>query len=148
MNIKLYSTSSEVNVLNKLINYIDECSAVIKGNLSYENPVIVLQYKSSIQPEINYVYIPEYKRYYFIEDIIDLTGGRYEIHCNVDVLSSFNNDILKLSCVIDKQEYTDKSNLYYNDGSFIVLPQENITVINFANGFNENGEFILITAGG
>ena len=39
-------------------------------------------------------------------------------------------------------------NKYYNDGSFIVSSKEFIKTINFPNGFNENGEFILITAGG
>lgn len=148
MNIKLCSSTSEIVAINKDISIIDDVSATIKGALSVENPVLILQYKSDIQPNVNYVYIPEYNRYYFVTDIINLTGGRYEIHCKVDVLMSFKNDILNLSCIVDKQSSKDNANMYLDDGSFVVQSKEFVDTINFPNGFNDNGEFILVTAGG
>lgn len=148
MNVKLCSSSSEVIAVNKTITIIDEVSAIIKGVISVENPVIILQYKSNIQSNVNYIYIEDYNRYYFVTDIIDLTGGRYEIHCKVDVLMSFKNNILDLSCIIDKQENSNLSNLYYDDGSLVTTAKTFIESYNFTNGFNDNGEFILITAGG
>lgn len=148
MNIKLCSSTSEIVAINKDMSIIDDVSATIKGALSVENPVLILQYKSDIQPNVNYVYIPEYNRYYFVTDIINLTGGRYEIHCKVDVLMSFKNDILNLSCIVDKQSSKDNANMYLDDGSFVVQSKEFVDTINFPNGFNDNGEFILITAGG
>ena len=148
MNIKLWSSASEVVAVNKDISVIDDVSATIKGALSVENPVLILQYKSDIQSNVNYVYIPEYNRYYFVTDIINLTGGRYELHCKVDVLMSFKDNILNLSCIVDKQSSKDNANMYLDDGSFVVQSKEFVDTINFPNGFNDNGEFILITAGG
>ena len=148
MNIKLCSSASEVVAINKDISIIDDVSATIKGALSVENPVLILQYKSDIQSNVNYVYIPEYNRYYFVTDIINLTGGRYELHCKVDVLMSFKDNILNLSCIVDKQSSKDNANMYLDDGSFVVQSKEFVDTINFPNGFNDNGEFILITAGG
>lgn len=148
MNIKLCSSTSEIVAINKDISIIDDVSATIKGALSVENPVLILQYKSDIQPNVNYVYIPEYNRYYFVTDIINLTGGRYEIHCKVDVLMSFKDNILNLSCIVDKQSSKDNANMYLDDGSFVVQSKEFVDTINFPRGFNDNGEFILITAGG
>lgn len=148
MNIKLCSSISEIVAINKDISIIDDVSATIKGALSVENPVLILQYKSDIQPNVNYVYIPEYNRYYFVTDIINLTGGRYEIHCKVDVLMSFKDYILNLSCIVDKQSSKDNANMYLDDGSFVVQSKEFVNTINFPRGFNDNGEFILITAGG
>lgn len=148
MNIKLCSSTSEIVAINKDISIIDDVSATIKGALSVENPVLILQYKSNIQPNVNYVYIQEYNRYYFVTDIINLTGGRYEIHCKVDVLMSFKDDILNLSCIVDKQSSKDNANMYLDDGSFVVQSKEFVNTINFPRGFNDNGEFILITAGG
>lgn len=148
MNIKLCSNSDENVVINKYIRVLDTVEAVVKGALSVESPVLILEYKGDIKPKINYVVIDELKRSYFITDMINLTGSRYEIHCKVDVLESFKNSILGLSCVIDKQNSLSNSNMYYDDGSFILLNKENNSVINFPNGFNEQGEFILITAGG
>lgn len=148
MNIKLCSSTSEIVAINKDISIIDDVSATIKGALSVENPVLILQYKSDIQSNVNYVYIPEYNRYYFVTDIINLTGGRYEIHCKVDVLMSFKDYILNLSCIVDKQSSKDNANMYLDDGSFVVQSKEFVDTINFPRGFNDNGEFILITAGG
>ena len=148
MNIKLCSSTSEIVAINKDISIIDDVSATIKGALSVENPVLILQYKSDIQSNVNYVYIPEYNRYYFVTDIINLTGGRYEIHCKVDVLMSFKDYILNLSCIVDKQSSKDNANMYLDDGSFVVQSKEFVDTINFPKGFNDNGEFILITAGG
>lgn len=148
MNIKLCSSTSEIVAINKDISIIDDVSATIKGALSVENPVLILQYKSDIQPNVNYVYIPEYNRYYFVTDIINLTGGRYEIHCKVDVLMSFKDYILNLSCIVDKQSSKDNANMYLDDGSFVVQSKEFVDTIDFPRGFNDNGEFILITAGG
>lgn len=148
MNIKLCSSTSEIVAINKDITIIDDVSATIKGALSVENPVLILQYKSDIQSNVNYVYIPEYNRYYFVTDIINLTGGRYELHCKVDVLMSFKDYILNLSCIIDKQSSKDNANMYLDDGSFVVQSKEFVDTINFPRGFNDNGEFILITAGG
>lgn len=148
MNIKLCSSISEIVAINKDVSIIDDVSATIKGALSVENPVLILQYKSDIQSKVNYVYIPEYNRYYFVTDIINLTGGRYELHCKVDVLMSFKDYILNLSCIVDKQSSKDNANMYLDDGSFVVQSKEFVDTINFPRGFNDNGEFILITAGG
>lgn len=148
MNIKLCSSTSEIVAINKDITIIDDVLATIKGALSVENPVLILQYKSDIQSKVNYVYIPEYNRYYFVTDIINLTGGRYELHCKVDVLMSFKDYILNLTCIVDKQSSKDNANMYLDDGSFVVQSKEFVDTINFPRGFNDNGEFILITAGG
>lgn len=148
MNIKLCNNSDENFVINKYVKVLDTVTATIKGALSIESPVFILEYNSDIKSNINYVVIDELNRCYFITDIIHLTGCRYEVHCKVDVLESFKNNILGLSCIIDKQNSISNSNMYYDDGSFVLLNKENNSVINFPNGFNEQGEFILITAGG
>ena len=149
MDIKLCNNASETNIINKRITEVHTVSgATIKGNISYENPVIVLAYNSSIAANINYMKITELNRCYFITDIINLTGGRYEIHGKVDVLESFKAQILKLSAIIDKQSNISNVNMYLDDGSFMVENKEFNTVINFPGGFNDAGEYILVTAGG
>lgn len=148
MNITLCNNYSENNIINKNIADIFNKNCVIKGNLNIESPVLILAYDSNNIHNINYVKIPELYRSYFITDIIDLTGGRYEIHCKVDVLESFKSQILALSAIIDKQSTTAAVNLYLDDGSYVTENKEFNQVINFPYGFNETGEYILITAGG
>ena len=147
MQVKLCNTPSERNIINKYIDEVATVNAVIKGELSVETPVLILDYTGDSN-NINYMVIPELHRTYFINDIIKLTGQRYEIHGKSDVLESFKNDILAMNCIINKQQGATQSNMYLDDGSFVLENKEFNTVINFPNGFNDNGEYILITAGG
>lgn len=148
MTVNLYNTPDEQNVIGKVKTLKDTASCVIKGNISYENPVLLLQYDGAVTDDINYMSIPELGRFYFISDIINLTGGRYEVHGKVDVLDSFMSAIKGLTAVIDKQEDPALGNMYLNDGSFVSSEKEFIYTHNFPQGFNEDGEYILITAGG
>lgn len=148
MEVKLYNTNDEQNVIGKTKTLIDTATCTIKGNISYENPIILLTYDSNVADSINYMEIAELNRFYFITDIVNLTGGRYEVHCKVDVLESFKDQIFSLTAIVDKTVLATLANQFIDDGSFVCENKEFNTVINFPNGFNENGEYILITAGG
>ena len=147
MQVTLCNTPSERNIINKVIQDVISVSAVIKGELSVENPVLILDYTGDSN-NINYMKIPELNRTYFINEIIKLTGQRYEVHGKSDVLESFKNDILAMNCIINKQQGATQANMYLDDGSFVTENREFNSIINFPNGFNDNGEYILITAGG
>lgn len=147
MQVTLCNTPSERNIINKVIQDVISVNATIKGELSVETPVLILDYTGDSN-NINYMKIPELHRTYFINDIIKLTGQRYEIHGKSDVLESFKNDILVMNCIINKQQNPLQANMYLDDGSFILENKEFNTVVNFPTGFNDNGEYILITAGG
>lgn len=148
MDVYLCNNTSEANIINKSIMDIDTASCVIKGDVSVTTPILLLAYNSNLDPNINYMRIPELRRNYFITDIVDLTGGRFEVHGKVDVLESFKADILQLSAIIDKANDGNNINMFLDDGSFITENREFQSVINFNTGFNEDGEYILITAGG
>ena len=147
MQVELCQNLSENNIINKTVTVVDTASCTIKGPLSVENPVLILDYDSDLQ-DINYIRISDFERSYYITDIVNLTGHRYQITCKSDVLESFKNAIFGLSAVIEKQENSVLANMYYNDGSFISSEKEFIYTKNFPQGFLDDGEFILITAGG
>lgn len=148
MDVRLINTPDEQNVIGKAKTLIDTAQCTIKGNISYENPILLLAYDGNVSEQINYMEIPELNRCYFITDLINLTGGRYEVHGKVDVLESFKDAVLGLSAIIDKQEGTTLVSKYIDDGSFVCENKEFNTLLNFPNGFNSEGEYILITAGG
>ena len=148
MNVKLCNNQSEANIINKRITELAERTCIIKGDLSVETPVILLQYDSTNMPKVNYMKISDLNRCYYVTEVIDLTGGRYEIRGKVDVLESFKDQILGLSVIIDKQAQITPVNRYIDDGSYVVENKEYNTVLNFPTGFNDAGEYILITAGG
>jgi hypothetical protein len=65
----------------------------------------------------------------------------------VDPLMSFKNDILALKVVVSKQSSPVNGDEYIDDGSLVTDNLMFKTVYNFANGFNNNSEYILIIAG-
>ena len=145
MEVILYKNSSENNVIGKSLVQIKSVECNLKNDVSVVNPTFVLSYTDSILNS-NYCFIPKFNRYYFIDEIIPITGDRSIIKCRVDVLESFKDDIKSLTAIINKQEtIADK---FIDDGSWIVENKDFLQSYNFSNGFNNSGEFILITAGG
>ena len=144
MQIKFYYNSSEKNKINKFLsreltmdgNLRDECSVI--------NPTILVEHSNL--SNYNYVYIPEFKRYYFITEMTIVRNNLWRISLKVDVLESFKFNILNLSCIVDKQQYENYGN-NIDDGSYINKADSFVEIANYPNGFNSSGEFILITAG-
>lgn len=147
MEIKLYNTISENNAMSKKLSHIKDANCDIKGEISVFTPTIIIDYVEGLE-NVNYVYIPKYNRYYYITDSRGITGHRYELTLKCDVLMSFASDLKKLYVIIDKTEELQKANKYINDGSYVVQSNEFNTIIDFENGFNETGTYILICAGG
>lgn len=148
MDVKLCNNASEANIINKTVTVLDTRTCTVKGPLSVETPILLLDYDGNDASAVNYMIIPELNRCYFVTDVIKLTGSRYEVHGKTDVLESFKDQILQLSAIIDKQQHISNVNMFLDDGSFMMENKEFNTVINFPSGFNSAGEYILITAGG
>lgn len=146
MNIKLYKNDSNNNVLNKKITLINEYNILLKDNVDVYRPIIKI--KTELLNKCNYVFIQDFNRYYYVVNKRSINIEIIELTLECDVLMSFREQILNLKCIIDKQENINLGNKYYDDNSLISLSKEFIESYNFNNGFNENGEFILITAGG
>lgn len=149
MEIRLYFTTSPDNRMTK---YLTNAS-VMQGNLrdvsNVVNPVILIERDiEQLSGLYNYAYIPEFNRYYFITEMQSYRNNFVLLSLSVDVLYSFKNQILNNVAIVDKAQQTDFSNIYYDDGSFITESRDFYTIKTFTNGFNDDGEFILITAGG
>ena len=147
MEIKLYKNLSENNVIGKTLTQIKSVEANLKNDVSVINPTFILYYTDNIL-QSNYCFIPKFNRYYFIDEIVPITGDRCIVKCRVDVLESFKEDIKSLTVILDKAQSIYKSNKYLDDGSFVVENKDFNTIYNFTNGFNDEGTFILICAGG
>ena len=147
MHLTLYYNASERKVIGKSLQNLSTCTGVLKGDASIMNPVFVLDANDNYLSGTNYLYWQESGRFYYIDDIQVMTGGRMVLYCSVDVLQSFATQIKAQTAIIDKQESRGETNLYLNDGSFVDTEQTFNQILNFQTGFNETGEFILINAG-
>lgn len=145
MQIILCKNHSEPNKINKTITDHLTISGTLRDETSVTNPEILLEISNPVP--YNYMYIPEFNRYYFISDMISVKNNLWRLSAKVDVLESFKNNILASSAIISDTQVTalDK---YMSGDVWKSKVKETTNIINFPNGLLENGEFILITAGG
>lgn len=150
MQIDLFTCKAERNRVNKS-DYISNRFTLqgnIKSSTSVTNIVIEIAKSNPVIYEYNYMYIGEFNRYYYIDDITNVSANRWIITASVDVLFSFMNDILETNAIIEKVENEVTANLYLDDGSFVMDSRKYNEIKEFPSGLNENGSYILICAGG
>ena len=145
MELNLYYNTSDNRTINKTLTP----GLAISGNLREESSIIkpIITIKSDTLIRENYAYIPETQRYYYITNKESIRTGIWRLHMKVDPLMSFKRDILALSVVVSKQSAITNGDEYIDDSSLVTDNQLFKTVYKFTDGFNDNAQYILITAG-
>nr|DAX12566.1 MAG TPA: major tail protein [Caudoviricetes sp.] len=146
MEVRLYKTTSP---RKKLVKELTD-GITLTGNLRAQSSVMspVLQIQDTQAIGYNYCYIPDFGRWYYINNINALRSNLFELSLGIDVLMTYAEAIRGNSAIIDKVQAQGTAYTYINDGSFVNTNRMTQSIINFSAGFNDSGEFILITAGG
>jgi hypothetical protein len=145
MDIILGKIADEKNKLNKTVYDAVTYSGAFKQETSIIKPVVVIEAENLSQ--YNYMYISDFGRYYFINEIVSLRTGLWRIYGKVDVLMSFKSSIE--SCPIILSNTESIANEPYMSGEiWKTLVKSKTDIINFPSGLNSTGEYILITSGG
>lgn len=142
MVVTFYSNNSPEIMLNKTLSTPKQINVSLKADCSIINPVLIV---TGVDYTYNYVYIPMFNRYYFIDSVITLNQNTTEIGCRVDPLMSFKNDILAATGIVERNE--NQFIKYITDNKYTVLNYERIQTKVFPNSFPTNGQFILVVAG-
>ena len=102
-SIVLYSNRSEKIRLDKSLRREDTLSGVIQTPCDITDPTIIVRL-SSVPTLINYLYISDFGRYYFITKPTALGNNLYQFDCHVDVLSSFKTEIRACSGIVSRSQ--------------------------------------------
>lgn len=144
MIIDLFINHSEKNHLSKTLTNNLSLNGTLKQETSVINPTVIIE---SNNPTIyNYMYIPLFHRYYYITDIDSIRNNLWRITGKVDVLMSFDDEILNCNVLISDAQNTPEN--YVSGEQWKSTVKSKTDIINFSNGFNTAGEYILITSGG
>ena len=151
MNVILYNNKSDKRQLVKNIAEIKTISATAKGDINIISPTLIIH--NTDMANINYCYITELKRYYFLTNYTYITGQRIELHCNVDVLMSYADDIKRLKVNVLRYEKIKPS--YITDSRIPLFSSTKQRVIEFpdnifnlANPTAQDKNFLLNIVGG
>lgn len=147
MDIKLYHNTSANNKINKSLHSETTYSGNLRDDSKVINPEIMIE--SSNLTGFNYAYIPAFHRYYYIVEITSYRNNLWIVKLKVDVLMSFANDIKDLTCIIEATESYKGNDYLADSSSWVSMVKAKTDILNF-NGSSllNNGEYILITAGG
>lgn len=101
--VQLYKNSSNPNALNKSISLQATVTCEFKAPMDRERPTIYIS-ATDAYDGVNYVYIPEFNRYYFA-NCIGGTSQTLTFECLSDPLMSFKSGILSSPAVIARNPW-------------------------------------------
>lgn len=144
MKIEFYTNLSDPDTLEKNISKVLELNGTLRDECNIENPIINIENNGIVGA--NYCYIPEFNRYYYIEDQTLVRNDIVRLSLKVDVLYTYKEQIKALNVIINNSSSSFDN--YLSSELWVAKVKTSTDVINFPNGFNNSGEYILITAGG
>lgn len=145
MNVTFYKNLSDKRALSKSLTQLESVTAIMKDDCDILSPTLEVSSFSSIS-QANYMYIPNWGRYYYVDHITVSRGQRVIISAHVDVLMTYKSGILGCSAVVSRQQ--SKGNYYLNDPVYKTRQYKITTVQEFPNEmFTRDGSLILAVAG-
>lgn len=141
MNITCGITTDPTNAITKSYTTVADLTGTLREASSVLDPVILVAYDATIA-SCNYCYIPDFGRYYFINDKISVKNGLWELHLHVDVLMSYASGIKAAPCIVAKS--ASNFNLYLADPNYKAYQNDHVIINNFPSGFTlANTSFVL-----
>ena len=145
LTVTLKVNSSPVEKIGKTLSAGNDYTCVLKDNCSILKPVIAIRTTDSIIG-FNYMYISDLGRYYFIDDIVSLHDGLWQISGHVDVLETYATAIKANQAVIRRQ--SRQFNLYLDDPEFVTYNNVLIQTKKFpTTGFSKTLKYMLVVNG-
>ena len=144
MRIILYKNESEPIKVDKTLTQIATVEGYLREETSLLRPSFAIELPSSAIGNINYAYVEEFGRYYFVGNPESIRTGLWLFPMKVDVLSTYKVDIRNNYAIIGRNE--KEYDLLLNDGLFQTQQRPRRAQIVFPQGF-DTWNFVLAIAG-
>lgn len=143
--INLYSNNEETIVVNKTLSTPLTLNANFKYGFNLTKPTLSVSTTLATMANYNYLYIPEFGRYYYITSIKGVSNSLVEIECDCDLLMSFKDEFITSDCTIERNE--TKGNVYVSDSLYPVESRTTTVTKKFPSAFSDTASLVLITIG-
>lgn len=95
MELKLYAVNDGDNVINKTMTLKTTMEINLKRDVDIINPrLILIPNLPTGFIGINYAEIPDLNRFYFVDNITNISGTLWQLDLSCDVLETYKADIL------------------------------------------------------
>ena len=142
-NIVFMNNQQELNKISKSPSTVMTLTGTLREETDIVDPVIVVEYDGTLT-NTNYMHIPTFNRYYFINKIESVRTGLWRVYGHCDVLKTYSQGILGTKCVVARNQ--NEYNLYLNDAYFKVQSNPRLQIINFPNKFSGES-YVLVMKG-
>lgn len=145
MQICFMITTDDSRTLQKNTSPIKNVSGTFKDNCSVENPIVLIKKDDINVASVNYAYISDTERFYYITDFVFTKGGILEVHLKVDVLNTYASAIKSIYTLIERQE--NVSNKYIHDEQLLTRTERIIEKKKVGSVANASGFFLTVNGG-
>lgn len=146
MTVTLYRNNSSPSHVDKNLVQLWQGEGTFRKPVSVLKPSFIVEGDlTSYLNRMNYFFISELSRYYFMSDPVCINKNLYQISGTVDALSSWKDFIRENNAVIYRQE--NAYNLMLNDGVFKAEQPMMVQRLKWPAGLVDR-QFILTVAGG
>lgn len=143
MEIIFYKFSKRKNSTKQAFNGVSYKYGTLKDFCSITKPVILVD-MGKIH-DYNYAYITEFKRYYYITNVVVESGTMCRVYMAVDVLASYKDDILNADVFVQRWSRSNVIDLV--DGECIAKANPEIMIETGRMPLDTKGIFVLGIAG-
>lgn len=144
MEIHLYQTEDPDTTINKDLDLISVIEIELKDPNNVTSPSIILEEIPDVDLKtINYAYLPEFMRYYFVRHLNVGPNNVYQLMLECDVLETFKADILNSSAEITRSIQTDD----YGDIVASAEVRKEVDIFNSNKGFKQEETIVFSTIG-
>ena len=139
-NIQLGSYSGEKNRINKNISLSATFTGTLREGSDIVNPAILIEASADAVCGFNYAYIPEFKRYYYIQNTESYRNSLTVVTMSVDVLMTYKETILNSPAIIVRSSKVGDAVYSLPDERLPVLQSETTHVITFDSLYSNESD--------
>ena len=151
LNVAILRTYDDPRVLDKTVETIATRQCKPTEGCSILNPRLILGYTSDISMS-NYMYISEWGRFYFIENVAVQPGNIAILSGSIDVLKTYAAAIRRCTATVVRSESVGAPTMYPDDKLPIIPGRKSITSSAMPNSLHGSGwlrdHYILTIKGG
>lgn len=144
MKIVLYKNESEPIRVDKSLTKIAEVEGCLRKETSLLRPSFAIELSSNLIGNVNYAYVEEFNRFYFVDNPESIRTGLWLFPMKVDVISTYKADIRNNYAIIGRNE--NEYDLLLNDGLFQTQQRPRRAQFPFPRGFH-TWNYVIAIAG-
>lgn len=140
MTIQLARYDGEKNRIQKNVSFAASIPGTLREGSDVVNPSIMVESSANAICGFNYAFIPEFQRYYFIQNFTAFRTGLTIITMTVDILYTYKESILNSPAIIVRSSKTGDGIFSLPDDRYPIKQSEKTHVITFESLYDADAE--------